>query len=221
MEATRRYSPSVNLAWVATFVTSLFLVLLLLSATPASAAPAPLLNAGNAPYEPGDEEGWEYEEEEEGEEGEFEGEEGEYEDELGGTDCELGVEAFEEGLLTLTDVQDLCAAEEEWEEEMEGGSESRPPCALRSARLHAKTTKRKRLRLTIGYTTATPIAARIEIRAGKKKLGSVKRRLGRRGVIRLTRRLGKKHLGKRIRLRVRLPRQGAACSSQQLVLFPQ
>jgi hypothetical protein len=192
----------VRLAWIATFLAPLLLAALLLCATTSSAAPAPA--AGHSQVE-GEEEGEEDGEEDEGEwkfEDEEGLEEGEFEDELGGTDCELGEEALAEGQLTPADVEDLCAAEEEWEELLEGAGSSRrdphPTCLLRSARVHAKTTKRNRLELTIGYTAVAPTEARIEIRAGRHRLGSVSRHLDRRGVIRLTRRLDKRALHERL-----------------------
>jgi hypothetical protein len=81
-------------------------------------------------------------------------------------------------------------------------------------------TKRNRLRLTIGYTATAPTRARIEIRAGKRKLGTVSRRLGHSGVIRLNKRLSEGD-GKRVRLRFRLPKRAlASCATRRLVLFP-
>jgi hypothetical protein len=227
-ETTPRKAFSIaRLAWIATFLVPLLLAALLLCATASSAAPAPA--AGYSQLEFEDEEEEEEEEEENEDEGEWEFEdeegleEGEFEDELGGTDCELGEEALAEGQLTPADVEDLCAAEKEWEEQLEGAAssrrDSRPTCLLRSTRLHAKTTKRNRLELTIGYTAVAPAKAQIEIRAGRHRLGSVSRHLDRRGVIRLTRRLGERTDGQRIELRIRLPRRGVGCPSRRLVLL--
>lgn len=56
--------------------------------------------------------------------------------------------------------------EEELAEEVE---EARSQCTLRSARVHA-VTRRKRLKLTIGYTSSEPTTAKIEIRVGKRRL---------------------------------------------------
>lgn len=240
-----KVTPVSRLAWIAAFGVLLALLALLLGATAASAAPPPATADAQQTLEEeeereeGEEEAEEAAEEEELEAEEEAGweeegwgweEEGWEAEELGGTDCELGEEALEEGLLTLTDVQDLCAAEEEWEEEMEGRSprrgDARPSCALRSARARVAT-GRNRLKLFIGYAAATPTRARIEVRAGKRKLATIERKLGRRGVIRLNRRVGKRlgrqlrkrGGGKRVKLRIKLPPAAAACPSHRLVLF--
>lgn len=232
MNAIHPRSPRIaHLAWTATSIVLLTLAALLLGATTSSAAPPPA--AGHSqPASEGEEELEEKEEEEEfGSEEEPDWvAEGWEEEELGGTDCELGHEAVAEGLLTLTDAEELCAAEVEWEEELEGRSqEGREPgasCAVRSARARA-VTRRNHLKLTIGYAVTVPTKARIEIRAGKRKLATVKRRLGHRGVIRLSKRvgkrlgrqLGKRGGGKRVKLRIKLPKSAAACPSRRLALF--
>jgi hypothetical protein len=240
MKALHPKSPPIaRLCWTAAFVALLALGALLVTARTSSAAPPSATAPASPAFDEGQEEleeeleEWEEDEEEEElgveEEPNWEAE-GWEEEELGGTDCELGHEALAEGLLTLIDVEDLCAAEKEWEGELEGrpphGRGARSPCALRSARARV-VTRRNRLTLTIGYAVAAPTKARIEVRAGKRKLASVKRRLGRNGVIRLNRRvgkrlgrqLGKRSGGKRVKLRIKLPRRAAACPSRRLVLF--
>lgn len=243
----RAAAPFARLTWTVCVLAALLIATLLLGAraasaeSPADIAPPALEDEEPAPEE--EEEEWvEGEAEEESwEEGPGWGEgppweepdweaEGWEAEELGGTDCELGYEAVEEGLLTLADAEDLCAAEEEWEAEAEGrspqGRAARPSCALRSARARV-VTRRNRLKLTIGYAVAAPTPARIEIRAGKRRLATVKRKLGRSGVIRLSRRvgerlgrqLGKRSRGRRVRLRIKLPRGAAACPSRRLVLL--
>lgn len=231
IEAARlKSAPVTHLALIAGLLAAL-LIALLLGAPGASASPPPAA----APSQPGLESEEELEEVEE-EEGESEEEESAWEEgweaeELGGTDCELGYEALEEGLLRLSDVEDLCAAEEEWEAEAEGrspqGREARPSCVVRGASARVAT-RRNRLKLTIGYAVAAPTRARIEIRAGKRKLATVSRRLGGTGVIRLNKRVGKRlgrqlgkqsNGGRRIRLRIELPRKAAACPSRRLALL--
>lgn len=233
IETTRlKVAPIARLAWIATLVAPLVLIALLLCATASSAAPAPAA-ASSYPGSEGEAEE-ELEEEEAEEEAGYEEEpdwdaEGWEEEELGGTDCELGHEALAEGLLSVTDVEELCAAEREWEEEAEGrsreGGEARSSCAVRRARARIST-GRNHFELTIGYAVAAPTEARIEVRAGKRKLASVSRRLDGSGVIRLRKRVGKrlgsqlgKRSGKRVKLSIKLPRGAAACPSRRLVLF--
>lgn len=132
------------------------------------------------------------------EEGEFEEEPGE---EFGEGECEIAEEELEEGLLTPADVEEICAAEEEALEASQSGNAG--ACPLRSATAHASI-RGNRLKLTIGYTTREPMTARIETHAGKRKLGSYRRRLGRSGVLRLTKRLGKRRPQK-IRIRIEAP----------------
>lgn len=234
IETTRlKAAPIARLAWIATLVAPLVLIALLLCATASSAAPAAAAASSYSSSEGEAEE--EQEELEEGAEEEgYEEEpdwdaEGWEEEELGGTDCELGHEALAEGQLSVTDVEELCAAEREWEEEAEGrsreGGEARSSCAVRRARARIST-RRNHFKLTIGYTAVAPTEARIEIRAGKRKLASVSRRLDGSGVIRLRERVGKrlgsqlgKRSGKRVKLSIKLPRGAAACPSRRLVLF--
>jgi len=158
--------------------------------------------------------------EEEGEE-EFEEElteEGELGDELGGDDCELGEEAFEEGLLTLTDVEELCAAEEEWERLPGDGNSHRgrshQTCLLRSASARVKVTGHNRLKLTIGYTTYEPTGATIEVRGGTTRIGSFRRHLGRSGVLRIVKRLGRRHAPRRLVVRLRIAGSPPGCSGE-------
>ena len=111
-------------------------------------------------------------------------EEGEFELE----ECEAAEEEFEEGLLAAAEVDLFCEAD--------GGASAaagkgKSACALRSARARA-VEKRNKLRVTVGYTTNEPTGATIEVRAGSKRIASVHRRLGKSGVLRITKDLGKK-----------------------------
>jgi hypothetical protein len=222
-----------RLAWAASLIVLLALAALLLGATRSSAAPAPTA-ASSYPNSEGEAEEQEELAEEAEEEAGYEeapdwDAEGWEEEELGGTDCELGHEALAEGLLSATDVEELCAAEREWEEEAEGrsreGREARSSCAVRRARARVST-RRNHLKLTIGYAVAAPAKARIEVRAGKRKLASVSRRLDGNGVIHLRKRVGKrlgnqldKRSGRRVKLSIKIPRGATACPSRRLVLF--
>jgi hypothetical protein len=223
MEANRQpATPTPRLTWLAALAGSLLLTVVLLGARAegAVAAPAP---PSSTPVPSLEEELAEEREEEElealeealraeEEDEEFLGEDF-LAEELGGTDCELAHEALEEGLLTPTDVEDLCTAEEEWLAEVEGRSsrasssrarrKARSQCSLRSTKAHVAA-RRKRLRLMIGYTTSAPTKVRIEIHVGKHRLGVVKRHVGRSGVLRIARRVGKRWSGK-VRVRVKDP----------------
>lgn len=107
--------------------------------------------------------------------------------------------------------------EEEWEEE-----EAEPfpgdECPLRTARAHAST-KRDKLKLTIGYTTNEPFSARITIQRGPVQISSVRRYLGHSGVLRLSEKLDE-HGGKKIVANIAASDRSAGCPSRRLVLFP-
>jgi len=107
--------------------------------------------------------------------------------------------------------------EEEWEEEEEEAESSADQCPLHSTTAHG-TTKRNKLKLTVGYTTSEPANARIEVRSGSTSLGTYKRHLGRSGVLRFTKTLGKKHAGKVV-VDVSVPTAGRYCADEAAVLF--
>ena len=209
MKATRRKAALIaQLAWIATFVAPLALTALLLGAPAANAASPPPAAHSYPTFEDEEDTEEDTEEEELGAEEELDWEaEGWEEEELGGTDCELGEEALAEGQLTVTDVEELCAAEEEWEAELEGrsleGPSARPSCALRSARARV-VTRRNRLKLTIGYMSTTSTKATIEVRTNSGQFVSVRRHIGGSGVVRITRRLGKERPG-RVKVRLKAP----------------
>lgn len=108
--------------------------------------------------------------------------------------------------------------EEEWEEEEE---EAEPfpgdECPLRSARAHAST-KRDKLKLTIGYTTNEPVTTTIQLRKGTVGVETFKRHLGKSGVLRFTEELGKG--SGRLSVHFKLPSGSVGCPSRRLVLFP-
>lgn len=167
-------------AWLCAFVVPLLLATLLLGVKSAQAAtPSPPSVVPLVIFD-----------EEELEEGDGEGEEGEFAE----TECAIAEEELEEGLLTAADVAELCAEAEE----AAGGASSKEAseCPIRSIRAHA-VQHNNRLKLTIGYTTADPVKATFSVR----KVGTFKRRLGRSGVVRITKKLGKSQL-KRVVVRV-------------------
>ena len=104
------------------------------------------------------------------------------------------------------------------EEDESSTASSTDKCFLRSAQAHA-TTKRDKLKVTVGYTTYDPVNAKIEIRQGKTRIGTFKRHLGKSGVLRLTGKLSGPN-GNGVAVRIH-PAEGAAgCPSRRLVLFP-
>ena len=128
--------------------------------------------------------------------------------------------ALVEEILAECEADPLCeeeAAEAEAEEEAE--AEAASACPLRSAKGHASLNHGK-LKVTIGYTTNEPTRARIKLRYGKTKLGSLKRNLGASGVLRFTKALKGKQRTTRLPARIELSAEGAGCPSRRLVLFP-
>jgi hypothetical protein len=88
--------------------------------------------------------------------------------------------------------------EEECEAEAEGsGSVSAEDCLLRTT--HARVVAfpdRNTVRLTLGYTTYARSRATVEYKAGHDRLGAVSRRLGRSGVVRLSKHLGDREMSR-------------------------
>lgn len=114
-----------------------------------------------------------------------------------------------------------CEEEPECEEEEEveaTDSDTSSQCPLRSANAHAAT-KNDKLKLTIGYTTSEPFDATFEIKQGAIRLASLRRHLGRSGVLRFNKVLGEHDQG-RLVIRIKLPKGRAGCPSRRLVLFP-
>ena len=130
-------------------------------------------------------------------------------------ECEAAEEELEEGELGEAAVERIC-------EEEVGTSATdsvSSDCPVRSAHAHA-VEKNDRLKMTIGYTTNEPTRATLEIRAGSTQVASLKRHLGRSGVLRFTKVLSKMQAGKRTLVRIKLPKGSAGCPSRRLVLFP-
>jgi hypothetical protein len=123
-------------------------------------------------------------------------EEGEVESEE--LECELEEEVFEE--------TGICGEEEPGSS---GGG-----CPLRSAHGHAATLH-DRLKVTIGYTSSEPTAAKIQIQAGAHPM-SFRRHLGKSGVLRFTEKRGEQH-GNRVVVLIQ-PTGAVKCSARRLVL---
>ena len=149
--------------------------------------------------------------EEEGEEGEAEFEEG---------TCEEAEEEFEEGELSGAEAKEICdeEAEERRKKAANPGTVAPEECILRSAHGQAITSGNDdKLKLTIGYTTYEPAGASLKI----GQLGTVRRHLGRSGVLRLVEDLhghdGPKHLS----VQIDIPSaKSAGCPFRRLLLSP-
>jgi len=178
-----------RLAWFCAFVLPLILAALLLGVKSAQAAS---LTPVVVPF------ALEDEEEELAFDEEGEGEEFEDENEFAEAECEIAEEEAAEGEITQAEADALCKEVEDFAGA--GGSPTASSrCPIRSIRAHA-VQRNNRLKITIGYTTSDPVKATIQIR----KVGTFKRQLGRSGVIRITRELGKKQPG-RIVVRIKAP----------------
>ena len=187
-------------AWFCAFVLPLALAALLLGVKSAQAAPvtepAPLA------FEE------EFELEAEGEE-----DEAQLEAEFAQEECEIAKEEATEGEITAAEAKEVCKeAEEVVAEAKAGPSSTAGQCVLRSAHAHA-VLHRRRLKLTIGYTSSAPTPVTIEVRAGAKRIASIHRHLGRTGVLRITRELGRQPV-KRITVRFKT----ASCGERRVPL---
>jgi hypothetical protein len=195
-----------------------FFVLLLLSglllaaagAQGASAVPVASISAFEEDFE-----GLEDElEEEESEEGAIEAE------------CETALEEADEGELGPDEVDEICAEAAEAGKRKKNagknaGSNSVAPkeCLLRSAHAHAVDTGDK-LKLTIGYTAYEPVAARIEVRKGSSRIATMRRQLGRSGVLRIVKNLGDGKAPKQLVVRLAVPASPGYCGKYETEKVP-
>lgn len=135
---------------------------------------------------------------------------------------EEGCEEVEEGV-------EEC--EEEGAEGRAANAQSPEECLLRSASARVVADAEKnRLKLTIGYTAYESATATIALRNGAQQLGSVRRHLGKSGVVRLTESLStaqaeKLDAGDRIAVELRLAGVPKSCQrvgelATRLVLPP-
>jgi hypothetical protein len=90
-------------------------------------------------------------------------------------------------------------------------------CYLRTARARVVAyPARNTMRLTLGYTTYIPAQATVEYSAKHNRLGAVTRKLGRSGVVRLSKHLGDREMGqvqgsRRFTVTVHVPGAPSAC----------
>ncbi|HSR93801.1 MAG TPA: hypothetical protein VLK56_02960 [Solirubrobacterales bacterium] len=149
--------------------------------------------------------------------------EGEEEGEGEEANCEEAEEEFEEGELSAAEVKEICAEAAARAGKKSSGSASIAPeeCVLRSAHAQAALLAQdSKLKLTIGYTTYEPIAAKIEVGHGSGRIASLQRHLGRSGVVRLVENTSKNH-PKQLVVSIQLPSvKSAGCPFRRLVLFP-
>ncbi|HET9161908.1 MAG TPA: hypothetical protein VFN89_00490 [Solirubrobacterales bacterium] len=184
-------------AWLCAFVVPLILAMLLLGVKSTQAAspegnPAPLAS----------EEEFELEEEAEGEFAEEE--------------CEIADEEVTEGEISQAEADTLCKeakAEAEAASKTAGSSSAAAAeCPIHSATAHAST-HNGHLRLTVGYTTAFPVTATIQVHG----IGTFKRHLGKSGVLRFTKKLSKTHGHLVVHIKLAASER-AGCPSRRLVL---
>lgn len=187
-----------RIAWFCAFILPLVLAALLLGVKSAQAAPLESEPASSA-----------FEEEielEEEDEGDFVEEE-----------CGVAREEFEEGELTKPESDAICKEAKEAAREATSGPRSTPSgeCPIHSATAHSSV-HNDRLKLTIGYTTNTPVTASIQVHG----IGTFKRHLGKSGVLRFSKKLSNETHGRTV-VRFKLPAsESAGCPSRRLVLFP-
>jgi len=184
--ASRTANRIARIAWLCAFVLPLLLAVALLGVKAAPAAPLPPAAVPFAFEEEGEEEELALDEDEEFED----------EREFAEAECEIAEEEAAEGEITQAEADALCAEVQGF---AEASHNAAAQCPIRSARAHASLRHHK-LKLTIGYTTSTPTKATIQIRG----IGSFKRKLGRSGVIRIIKMLGKRQ-PRRIAVRIKPP----------------
>ena len=195
-----------RVAWFCAFVLPLALAALLLGVKSAQAAPPPPERTPSA-----------FEEELFGEEEFGEEDEAQLEAEFAEAECETAKEEAAAGEIAAAEADEVCSEAEEATKEAAAGSgdAASAVCPIRSAGAHASI-HHHRLKLTVGYTTNSPVTAVIQLRGPLR--ASFKRRLGKSGVLRFTRALHKRH--GRLTVRIKLPAsERAACPSHRLVLL--
>jgi hypothetical protein len=191
--APKTASRIARLAWLCAFVLPLVLAAALLVGVRAAQAQAPQPTVVSLALDGFEAEELAFEDEEELEEEEAAG--------LAEVECEVAEEEAAEGEITQAEADALCKEVEDFAG-AGGGPTASSRCPIRSARAHASL-KRHRLKLTIGYTTNAPVRATIQIPG----VGTFKRRLGRSGVIRITKKLGREPV-KRVTVRLKTPSCG-------------
>jgi hypothetical protein len=133
----------------------------------------------------------------------------EVEEEDPAEECAEAEVEFELGEIEQEEAEAFCEGVEG-----PGAGSSSAKCPLRSAHAHAAT-RHNMLKVTLGYTAYHPFQAKLRL---THHLGSLKRNLGRSGIVRFTKRLGHRNVHKFV-LKLR-PVGRAGCPSPRLVLFP-
>lgn len=155
---------------------------------------------------------------------EDEPEEEESEGEAVAVECETAREEADEGELGLDEVDEICAeVAATGKSKKSAGKKNAGPdpvapeeCLLRSAHVHAAVNAAgNKLKLTIGYTAYEPVGAKIEIREGSSRIATKSLRLGRSGVLRIVKDLGKADAPKRIVVRLAVPTSPAYCGKYE------
>lgn len=184
----------------------LLFLLLLLSGLLLAAAGAQGASAGTLASTSALEENFESLEDELEEEGE---EEGEY-------TCEEAEAEFELGEIDEAEAGEICREAAESRGKKKSGSRSGAPqeCILRSAHTHAAVNGDK-LKLTIGYSAYEPAGAKVEVRKGSSRIATMRRQLGRSGVLRIVTNLGNDETPKRVVVRLAVPTSPGYCGKFQ------
>lgn len=184
-----------RVAWFCAFVLPLILASLLLGVKSSQASPTAPVEPEPAPLA--------FEEEIELEE----------EVEFAEEECEIAKEELEAGELSKAEADAICKEAKEFAKEAIADQSANAECPIRSASAHAST-HRGQLKLTIGYTTNTPVSATIQIHG----IGAFKRHLGKSGVLRFTGPASDEH--NRPVVHIKLPAsERAGCTSRSLVLL--
>jgi hypothetical protein len=168
-----------------------------------------------------------FEEEFEDLEGELEEES---EEEATEGECETAREEAAEGELGLAEADEICAEVTEAgkrnksagkKKNAASGSVAPEECLLRSAHAHAAVNATgDKLKLTIGYTTYEPLSAKVEVRKGSSRIATKSLRLGRSGVLRIVKNLGKAETPKRIVVRLAVPSSPGYCGKYETEKVP-
>lgn len=195
---------------------SVLFVLLLLSGLLLAAAGAQGASAGPVASTSA------FEEDFENLEDELEEEEEESEEEAMEAECETAREEAGEGELGLDEVDQICAEAAEagkrkknvGKKKADSGSVAPEECVLRSTHTHAAFNGDK-LKLTIGYTAYEPVGATVEVRKGSNRIASMRRRLGRSGVLRIFKNLGDAEAPKRVVVRLAAPTSPGYCGKYE------
>lgn len=139
-------------------------------------------------------------------------------------ECETAREEVGEGELGLAEADEICAeAAELGKGKKSAGSGSVAPeeCLLRSAHAHAAVNAAgDKLKLTIGYTAYEPVSAKVEVRKGSTRIATKSLRLGRSGVLRIVKDLGKADAPKRVVIRLAVPKSPGYCGKYETEKVP-